>query len=217
MYVTLYEQLKELSKDCASEEELRIAWTTAFSSVGIQFQAERDKNDLLLNQVIIELKNKGLFGGRTSSSAFKNAVYDRLQKYITRRAKAEGLGQEEYTGIATDGEHIVFCFMKNGKITHQDLMPLSEVSVTKVLKALKSDQRRALTTSNLIEDFGHRSSVGQRLMSALSNELSLHFNDSKNNKIKMLFREWQTLFGQVSGLTRDQIERISKQVGFQLP
>ncbi|EIA1766334.1 N-6 DNA methylase [Vibrio parahaemolyticus] len=217
MYVTLYEQLKELSKDCASEEELRIAWTTAFSSVGIQFQAERDKNDLLLNQVIIELKNKGLFGGRTSSSAFKNAVYDRLQKYITRRAKAEGLSQEEYTGIATDGEHIVFCFMKNGKITHQDLMPLSEVSVTKVLKALKSDQRRALTTSNLIEDFGHRSSVGQRLMSALSNELSLHFNDSKNNKIKMLFREWQTLFGQVSGLTRDQIERITKQVGFQLP
>lgn len=217
MYAELYEQLKERSKNCALEEELRIAWTTTFDSVGIEFHAERDKNDLVRNQVIIELKNKGYFKGRTTSPDFKNAVYDRLDKYIKRRAKAEGLSQEEYTGIATDGDHIVFCFMKDDKITHQDLMPLSEVSVTKVLKALQSNKRRALTKQNLIEDFGHTSSVGRRLMDALSKELSLHFNDKKNNKIKMLFKEWQTLFGQVSGLTSEQVKKISKQIGFETP
>lgn len=207
MYTELYEQLKERSKNCALEEELRIAWTTTFDSVGIEFHAERDRNDLVRNQVIIELKNKGYFKGRTTSPDFKNAVYDRLYKYIKRRAKAEGLSQEEYTGIATDGDHIVFCFMKDDKITHQDLMPLSEVSVTKVLKALQSNKRRALTKQNLIEDFGHTSSVGRRLMTALSKELSLHFNDKENNKIKMLFKEWQTLFGQVSGLTSEQVKK----------
>lgn len=217
MYTELYEKLKELTNDCRLEEELRIAWTTAFSTVDIKFHAERDRNDLLHNQVIIELKNKGLFGGRTTSQAFKNAVYDRLQKYIKRRAVAEGLTEEEYTGIATDGDHIVFCFIKNGEITHHDLMPLSEVSVTKVMKALLSDKRRALTTQNLVEDFGHTSSVGRRLMSSLSKELSLHFQSEENNKIKMLFREWQSLFGQVSGLTHEQIEKITKQVGFATP
>ncbi|WP_220491127.1 Eco57I restriction-modification methylase domain-containing protein [Pseudoalteromonas sp. SG43-4] len=217
MYTELYEKLKEESKDCILEEELRIAWTTAFSNVGIKFQAERDRNDLLLNQVIIELKNKGLFNGKVTSPAFKNAVFDRLDKYIRRRAKAEGINQEEYTGIATDGEYIAFCYMKNDEITHQDLMPLSEVSVTKVLKALKSNQRRALTKQNLVEDFGHNSTVGRLLMTSLSKELALHFNDTENNKIKMLFREWQSLFGQVSGLTQDQVNKITKQIGFKSP
>lgn len=217
MYVELYELMKELSKDCIVEEELRLAWANAFSTVGIKFNAERQKNDLVRNQVIIELKNKGLFGGKITSAAFKNAVFDRLQKYIIRRADSEGLAQEEYTGIASDGDHIAFCFMKNGVITHQDLMPLSEVAVTKVLKALQRNQRRALTKQNLVEDFGHTSSAGHRLMSALSNELTMHFNDGKNNKIKMLFREWQSLFGQVSGLTQEQVTKINKQIGFEVP
>ncbi|MBE4026434.1 hypothetical protein HJ128_24655, partial [Vibrio parahaemolyticus] len=52
---------------------------------------------------------------------------------------------------------------------------------------------------------------------ALSKELSLHFNDKENNKIKMLFKEWQTLFGQVSGLTSEQVKKISKQIGFEKP
>ena len=217
MHTDLYTKLKELSKNCKLEEELRIAWTTAFSSVGITFHAERDKNDLLHNQVIIELKNKGLFSGRAESVAFKNAVYDRLKKYIARRAEQEGIPQEDYTGIATDGEHIAFCYMKGGKITHQGLMPLSEVSVTKALRALQSSQRRALTRDNLIEDFGHTSSVGRRLMSSLARELTWHFNSQENNKIKMLFKEWQTLFGQVSGLAQDKVRKISKQIGFDIP
>ncbi|MCG7549031.1 N-6 DNA methylase [Pseudoalteromonas sp. Of7M-16] len=217
MYTELYEQLVKHTNKCASEEELRIAWTTTFSAVGIAFHAERDKNDLLHNQVIIELKNKGLFGGKVTSPAFKNAVYDRLYKYIKRRAIAEGIAEEEYTGIATDGESIAFCFMKNGKIIHHDLMPVSEIAITKVLKALKYNKRRALTTQNLVDDFGHNATVGVGLMNALSNELSLHFQTKGNNKIKMLFKEWQSLFGQVSGLTNDQVSKITKQVGFSAP
>ncbi|WP_414501767.1 Eco57I restriction-modification methylase domain-containing protein [Zymobacter sp. IVIA_5232.4 C2] len=217
MNTDLYAKLKEMSKNCKLEEELRIAWTTAFSSVGITFHAERDKNDLLHNQVIIELKNKGLFGGRAESAAFKNAVYDRLKKYIARRAEQEGIPQEDYTGIATDGEHVAFCYMKGGEIIHQGLMPLSAVSVTKILRALQSSQRRALTRDNLIEDFGHTSSVGRRLMSSLARELTWHFNSQENNKIKMLFKEWQTLFGQVSGLAQDKVRKVSKQIGFDIP
>lgn len=200
-----------------TEEEIRIAWTTSFSEIGIEFKAERDRNDLSHNQVIIELKNKGFFKGSITSQKFKEAVDDRLYKYITRKAKAEGIPAGDYTGIATDGDHIVFCYVQNGVIRHQDLMPLSLASVTKVAKCLMSDERRALTSINLIDDFGHNSSVGIKLMGALSNELSQHFLDTDNNKIKMLFKEWQSLFGQVSDLTNEQILKIKKQLNFPIP
>ncbi len=217
MHTELYEKLKNLPRNSNLEEGVRITWTTAFSSVGIRFDAEVDRNDLRYNQVIIELKEQGSFRGKITSPNFRNAVYERLLKYIKARAVKEGLAEEEYTGIVTDGHHVAFCFMKDGDIYHQDLMPISKIAVTKILKTLQSDTRRALTTRNLIEDFGHNSSVGTRLMSALSHELSLHFQSEENNKIKMLFREWQSLFGQVSGLTNEQVDKIKNQVGFVAP
>ncbi|RWX52461.1 hypothetical protein VU01_101115, partial [Candidatus Electrothrix marina] len=217
MFSTLFEKLKKLTRSCITEEELRIAWTTSFSDIGIEFKAERDRNDLSHNQVIIELKNKGFFKGSIASQKFKEAVNDRLYKYITRKAKIEGIPEGDYTGIATDGDHIVFCYVQNGIIRHQDLMPLSLMSVTKVAKCLRSDGRRALTSINLIDDFGHNSPVGIKLMGALSNELSQHFLDTENNKIKMLFKEWQSLFGQVSNLTNEQVLKINKQLNFSIP
>ena len=217
MYSKLYEELEKFSLNCQNEEELRAAWIKAFSNFGIEFNAERDKNDLSYNQVIIELKSKGLFRGKTSSAKFAEAVEDRLQKYIVRKSKAESIPEGEYTGIATDGDHIVFCYVENGAIRHQDLMQFSSVSVKKVAKCLKGATRRALTSQNLIEDFGHDSDGGIKLMGALSKELSVHFKSDKNNKIKMLFQEWQSLFGQVSNLTAEQLSKINKQLNFSIP
>ncbi|MBA6287759.1 Eco57I restriction-modification methylase domain-containing protein [Colwellia sp. MB3u-4] len=218
MYSELYKELEEKSRDCVTEEEVRLAWSNTFSKMlGIHFKAERDRNDASYNQIIIEFKNKGLFRGRAGSEKFNEAVYDRLYKYILRKSKAEGIEQGEYTGIASDGDHIVFCYMKDDKIYHQDLMPLNEVSVTKVAKALLNDTRRALTTTNLVEDFGHNSKVGTQLMGALSKELTEHFNNENNNKIKMLFEEWKTLFGQISNLSPAQIEQIKKSLKFDIP
>lgn len=217
MYSKLYEELEKFSLNCQNEEELRAAWIKAFSNFGVEFNAERDKNDLSFNQVIIELKSKGLFRGKTSSAKFKEAVEDRLQKYIVRKSKEESIPEGEYTGIATDGDHIVFCYLENGVIRHQDLMPFSIVSVKKVAKCLEGSTRRALTSHNLIEDFGHDSYVGIKLMGALSKELSVHFKSNKNNKIKMLFQEWQSLFGQVSNLTADQLSKINNQLNFSIP
>ncbi len=218
MYTDLYNELEKQSRDCITEEEVRLAWANTFSKMlGIYFKAERDRNDASYNQIIIEFKNKGMFKGRVGSAKFNEAIHDRLYKYILKKSKDEGIDQGEYTGIASDGDHIVFCYMKDDKIYHQDLMPLSEASVTKVAKALMNDTRRALTTVNLVEDFGHNSKVGTQLMGALSKELTEHFNDKNNNKIKMLFEEWKTLFGQISNLSATQIEQIKKSLKFEIP
>lgn len=215
LYESLYDTLKTAKNKWENEEELRISWIRALSdSLGIDLQAERDRNDSSYNEVIIEFKAKGLFKGKTTSRSFKEAIYDRLKPYIEKKAKAEGLSEGDYIGIAIDGEHICFAKMLDGEIIHDELLPFSLESVTMVATALKDSFRRAVTVKNLVEDFGLSSATGHELMQALSDALSMNLLDRKNNKIKMLFEEWRTLFGQVADLTSTQISGIKKSIGF---
>lgn len=215
---TIYNELKKKIPRCITEEEVRLAFLNAIEKhIGVQFKAERERNDASHNQIILEFKNKGFFKGSIKSEKFKEAVYDRLYKYIIRRSKAENIDASDYTGIAIDGDHICFCHIEKGKIVHNHLMPLSEKSILKLIKSIDNDTRRALTTTNLIEDFGQISEIGKSLMGVLSEELTENYNEQKNNKIKMLFEEWKTLFGQVSNLSSSQIKSVLKTFHFATP
>ena len=217
MYHDFYNKLKNGLLQCDNESEVAQAFVKAFDSVNIQLRSEIDKNDASYNNVIIEYKDKGFFNGSANSAKFKEAIDDRLYKYIKRKAIKEGEEQDYYIGIATDGVHIAFCSMSNDKIEHEPLLLLNESSAERLVKTLFGESQRSLTTNNLIDDFGHNSSVGPLLMGALAKELELHFNAKDNNKIKMLFSEWRSLFGQVAGLTKDQQNKIKTAINFTLP
>lgn len=76
-------------------------------------------------------------------------------------------------------------------------MPFSPESVGMVVDALRSDTRKGLTTENLLADFGHGSANARAFMQQLADGLWQQLATSGNNKIKMLFAEWRTLYGQV--------------------
>lgn len=202
---------------CVTEEEVRFLWLSEIkNALGIQFQAERDRNDAYYNGVVIEFKNVDLFGGKTTSPAFREAIFDRLDKYIRRRAEAEGGDPADYIGIATDGRHVVFAFMQDNEIAHRHLMPVCEASVSLVAQALKDARRRAVTPENLIEDFGHLSPAGATMMQALSDALMSSLSEKAPNKVKMLFEEWRHLYGQVADLSYNQVSEILRSIGFQI-
>ncbi len=214
----LYENLSISKAHWKTEEEVRKDWLKNFeNALNICFHAERQRNDASYNQVIIEFKNKGLFNSSENSSKYKEAIYERLKPYILKRSKDEGIEESSYTGIATDGDHIVFAYIKDREIYPRSLMPFSLSSIEKVYLALQESTRPALVEENLIEDFGHDSEIAINLMTALSNELEIHLNANKNNKIKMLFEEWKTLFGQVSRLSITQVSQIKKTTKFKSP
>ena len=216
-YHSLFIDLNDSRAHWANEEEVRISWLKHLeNSLGVTFHAERGRNDASYNQVIIEFKRKGLFRGNMKSKAFKEAINDRLYKYIARRSKAEGVPAEEYIGIAIDGDHIAFAFFKGGSIHHRNLLPFNEASVSLVAQACKDSKRRAITAENLVEDFGHSSKVGKTLMSALAHELEERLRDTTNNKTKMLFEEWCSLFGQVADLSSTQAKDIHRQVSLKI-
>jgi hypothetical protein len=215
MFSDLYKKLEAKKHGWANEEELRLGWIMALTeALKIDFHAERGKRDSSYNNVVIEFKDRGLFKGRTSSPSFKEAIYKRLKPYILRTAKTEGIDPSDYIGIAIDGDHICFAQVVDGKIHPGPLLAFSEASVAMVATACQDAFRRAVTADNLIQDFGHESVCGMGLMQALADALAENLTRSGNNKIKMLFEEWRTLYGQVANLSNEQIRTINGLIRF---
>ena len=216
MYSEQYNQLRRRRLDWQTEEEVRLGWLTELqNALGITFHAERGRSDADYNQIIIEFKNVGLFHGSTTSAKFVEAM-EELSRYIPAKSQEDGIDIKNYMGIAVDGESIAFAYIhgEGASIVHGPIMPLSLSSVQLVFEACKQSSRRALTASNLIEDFGHGSVVGGRLMQALANGLMPYLDDPENNKVKMLYEEWKALYGQVADLSTFQVDSIMRTIGF---
>lgn len=216
MYTEQYNRLWRRRLDWQTEEEVRLGWITEMqNALNITFHAERGRSDADYNQVIIEFKNVGLFHGSATSVKFVEAM-EELSRYIPAKAHEDGIDIKEYIGIAIDGESIAFAYIhsEGGPIVHGPIMPVSPSSVNLVFEACKQASRRAVTAENLIEDFGHGSITGGRLMQALSNSLMLYLDAPENNKVKMLYEEWKALYGQVADLSTFQIDAIIRTIGF---
>ncbi|MDD4001004.1 MAG: N-6 DNA methylase [Bacilli bacterium] len=217
MYNESYERLNLFRNHWANEEEVRRGWLREIESIlNINFHNERGHTDADYNQVIIEFKDKGLFHGRTDSPKFREAIFDRLARYIPEKARRDGISIVHYVGIAIDGDSIAFAYFPStvSEIVHGPIMPLSSASVSLVMDICNHSTRRAMTDSNLIEDFGHTSEIGLSFMRLFSKILVDNINCLENNKIKMLFYEWKTLYGQVADLSEPQIRAIQQTIGF---
>jgi len=197
------------------EEEVRIAWVSALeTTLGVHFNAERANMDSSYNNVVIEFKAPGLFRGSKNSAKFKEATDKRLLPYIEKEAQKSGNPTENYIGIAIDGEHVCFAQVTKGVIDSQHLVPFSEYAVTLVMAAIRADTRRAVTVDNLLSDFGHGSENSRSLMQALSDALASELSKVRNSKIKMLFEEWRTLYGQVADMSPVQTNSINEEMCF---
>lgn len=215
MYRELFEELAGKKHRWQNEEEVRQGWVTSLSKVlGITFDAERGRRDSSYNNVIIEFKDKGLFKGSVTSPKFLEAKDARLKKYIVRTAFQEGRNESDYIGIGIDGEHVFFAQMIDGDIIHGPLLPFSEISVGMVASACKDAYRRAVTANNLVEDFGLGSAVGRNTMRVLIDQICFRINADTHSKEKMLFEEWQTLYGQIADLAVHQQDNIAAALGF---
>ena len=80
--------------------------------------------------------------------------------------------------------------------------------------ALGENIPRVFTLENLAEDFGRWSETGRRVMQELSNVLADALGEPGSRKIKMLFEEWTTLYGQAADLSIQQRKKISESLRF---
>ena len=210
-----FKKLRQQLSRASNEEEVRLAWVRALeAALGITFDAERGNRDLSYNNVVIEFKGPRKFNGKVTSPAFQEALHERLLLYIRRAARKEHVDESDYIGIAIDDSHLAFAQVVDGEITHQNLLPITGRTFGMVVEACRTCYRRAVTASNLIEDFGHESSRGIALMRAMAQALANAESHRNGNKIRMLFQEWRTLYGQVADLSREQLKGINSTLRF---
>ncbi|MEY2343178.1 N-6 DNA methylase [Acidithiobacillus sp. IBUN Pt1247-S3] len=203
------------SRPWEGEEEVRLAWVSALeAAIGKPFDAERAKKDSSYNNVIIEFKAPGFFKGKKGSAKFKEATDKRLLPYILREAKKSGIPPEDYIGIAIDGDHVCFAQVRDCVIHTEHLVPFSEYAVGLVIQAIRADTRRAITIGHLMADFGHGSANGRSLMQSMSDALAGELAQKGSSKIKMLFEEWRSLYGQVADMSVLQADAINQEIGF---
>lgn len=208
-----YKQIQKRRPKWAGEEEVRVAWVSALESVlGVHFDVERAKKDCSYNNVIIEFKAPGLFKASKSSRSFLEAMNDRLLPYINRAAKKANLDPEDFIGIAIDGDHVCFAKVVGGVTHSEHLLPFSEYAVGLVLRALTAETRRPVCTESLLKDFGHSSDNAKALMQSLSDALSTELSAKGNTKIKMLFEEWRSLYGQVADMSVLQADAVNAEL-----
>lgn len=206
---------RKRNKPWKGEEEVRLAWSAALEqATNIDFDAERSKHDLNYNNVIIEFKAPGLFNGTQSSTKFREAMNDRLLPYIQRASSQQGIPESDFIGIAIDGEHLCFAQVIDGVIRSNPLLPFNQLSVAMVIEACRTGHRRAVTSENLIKDFGHTAPASIRLMQVLADSLGDCLKDTAASKIRMLFEEWRELYGQVADLSVEQQTSIDRILGF---
>ena len=210
-----YELVNRRRSQWTTEEEVRHTWMKGLEeALDFDLDAERAKRDSSYNNVVIEFKGPGLFRGSEASPKFIEATEGRLLKYIQRLADVQGLDEKDYIGIAIDGDHVGFAQVQGGTIIHQPLMPFSPIVFQMVVDALRASFRRAITSENLAEDFGHLSTTGREFMQALSDALAYALGEPGSRKIKMLFEEWTTLYGQAADLSIQQRKKINGSLGF---
>lgn len=217
LFQAIYQEINNASNRWANEEEVRHDWLRHLENgLNIQFNAERGRTDAKYNQVIIEFKAPGSFYGRDNSPFFREAIDNRLARYIPDQAQKEGIDETEYIGIAIDGYHIAFARYESGRIIYGDLMPLCRESINMVCLALSNSNWRALTAENLIEDFGLSSTTGIRTLQALADFLGSCLSATAPNKVQMMFEEWRTFFGQVSNLSIQQVQTAGRDIRFSI-
>ena len=113
-----FRKLRRQLSNASNEEEVRLAWVRSLeATLGITFDAERGKRDLSYNNAVIEFKGPGKFNGKTTSSAFQEAVHERLLPYIRRTAEEEHINESDYIGIAIDDSHLAFAQVVDGETT----------------------------------------------------------------------------------------------------
>jgi len=217
------ESFSELERRMATvqgEAEVRIQWLKAIeNALLIDMEAERHRKDANYNNVIIEFKDKGFFKGKEGSPSFIEAK-GQLLKYITAASARDGLPKEDYHGIALDGVHLSFAHIDaSGDLCHQPLIPFGRAAFNLLLSLVSTGHRRAFVSDNLIADFGHGSRAGRFMMQALASALSncLQSNSAKDIKVRMLFEEWRTLYGQAADLSIQQATDIDASLGFAFP
>ena len=188
---------------------LGITWTPFSVNVSLRRQGNKNPRfaDAVHGALIIEYKTPGGFrdsGGRLLRIAKKEA-----EDYAKLMHVLEGRPIEEYVLVVWDGRRISFGKMVAEIEDWETLVTFDETQAVRLLRLLKSNGRPLVHPTILSQLVGPESQTGTMLIPKLYNVLvDATKKDSPTTRTKLLFTEWNRLFGQVIGTQSTQVQML---------
>ena len=197
-----------------TSKELGIVWVPFSINISLRGQNGRRPRfaDAVHGSVIIEYKSPGSFHG-TEGKVLEKAR-DQAEDYAKLLKAEEGRPVEEYFLIAWDGNHISFGQIVGDRGEWENLVAFDEFQAQRILKALKDNGRPLVHPNILSQLVGPESDAGTNLIPELYNALvDATKPDSPTTRTKLLFTEWNRIFGQVIGTRSVQIRKLIQRQG----
>ncbi|MBU8711118.1 N-6 DNA methylase [Brevibacillus parabrevis] len=218
------QEITEVGKTAKSEEDVRLGCESILKNhlpqIGVQYDARYEvtvsngRIDALFHHLITEYKEPGKLATR---NGYDRATEQALQ-YIENLAKENKESTDKYIAVLLDGKNIGFVrFNQSNKKIISPLLPINFESIRLFLKYIHSLNYKALTTSNVLSDFGPQSKITGNVIRALWSR----FQNHRDTRTSMYFTEWRRLFGQVSGFGQftgpeHGVNSIAKQLGIDI-
>jgi len=125
------------------------------------------------------------------------AVVEQIKKRFRDLQTEEKVDMQRLLGVGCDGDTFVFVKMSGNKFDIEDPVPVKPHTVERFLRAMISVGARGLsfTPKNLAELFGSESPDACKSIQLIYELI----HDTKSEKAKTFFQQWQILFGEVCG------------------
>jgi hypothetical protein len=200
---------KALEKACA---ELSLPWTPY--SIDRRLRGGGTKTrfvDVVHGAVVIEYEPPGSFKGKVGAK-LKHARRQ-AEEYTEMLALEEGRPLSEYVLVAWDGPHINFGRISDDKPIWEGLQGFNLEAATRLVDELGRKGVPLVHPTLLAALAGPDSEYGAKLIPEFFNAVTASLSTPNTTKTKLLFSEWNRLFGQVVGIQSDSLKALLARQG----
>lgn len=167
--------------------------------VTLNLQRERTlingRADAVYNRFVIEYEPPNSLRPSNNHHHNKHAI-GQVTQYMDELERLDRHRKERLAGVVLDGGHYIFVRHRDEHWRIDDPVPVNTQSTETFLRYLLSlATELALTPENLVRDFGENSNTARQVVPTLYHAL----RTSNNPKVKVIFRQWQRQFQEVSG------------------
>ena len=151
--------------------------------------------DAVYNRFVIEYEPPNSLRKDPNARPNRHAV-DQVKHYMEGLERLDRHRKERMAAAVLDGAFFIFVRYRDDHWHVDDPVPVSTHSTETFLRYLLSlSTEKAVTSQNLVRDFGENSNVARKVVPALYRALIA----SDSPKVKVLFQQWQRQFREVSG------------------
>jgi hypothetical protein len=148
--------------------------------------------DAVFNRMIVEWEPPGKMAASPGHRGNVHAV-EQVRNYVDGLAARERRTLERLSGVACDGNWMIFCRYRAGRWIVDDPVPVDESSAAQLLRTLLAAQTgRALIADNLLRDFSADALLTRQLARELLAQLDVELGQRPDGLPARLFRQWRS-------------------------